>query len=271
MKRLGILSPGARVELLDGMITDMRRRTQREIDAIQRVAEALAERLGDGTTIHASPPAHLESYATFDPDLMVHDWAGHPLTAPFALHRFSVEEYHRLLEIIVGPECATELIDGVVFHAPPRGQRTREALERVDALLSGPLGHQAIRMLATPIQLGPYSEMWPDVAIVRPRADHYAQGPPTAKDTLLLVDVREDDAGQRQAVAWPVYARWGVKSVWLVDVAERRLVAARNPEHDAYAVVLTCHGDERIAVFVEGVTAEVLVSASRLLGDEGHG
>ena len=95
MKSLGILSPGARVELLDGLITDMHRPTQREIDVIAKVAETLAERFGEGTTIHASPPAHPESYATFDPALMVHDWERYPLTAPLALHRFSVGEYHR--------------------------------------------------------------------------------------------------------------------------------------------------------------------------------
>ena len=116
MKRLGILPPQARVELLDGMVTDMRRRTQRELEVIARLAEVLAEKLGAGATIDAPPPAHPEAYATFDPTLMVHDWAALPLTAPFPLHRFSIAEYHRMIEVEIVPlSVLTELIDGVVF------------------------------------------------------------------------------------------------------------------------------------------------------------
>jgi Uma2 family endonuclease len=270
MKRLGILSPGARVELLDGLITDMHRPTQRELDVIAKVAETLAERLGDGTTIHASPPAHPESYATFDPALMVHDWERWPPTAPLPLHRFSVAEYHRLLEVgIIDRSSETELIDGVVFDAPARAPRTRDVLGRLDALLSSFLGDHAIRRLVAPVQLGPYSEVRPDIAIVRPRPDHYAQGPPTAADTLLLVDVRDEGGDERQAVNWPVYARWGVKSAWLVDVSGRRLVAARNPENDAYTVVVASREHETISVLVDGIAFEVPISAVSLFGDVG--
>ena len=269
MKRLGILSPGVRVELLDGLITDMHRPTQREIDVIARVAETLAERLGDGTTIHASPPAHPECYATFDPALMVHDWERWPPTAPLPLHRFSVEECHRLIEVgIIERSSETELIDGAVFDAPARGPRSRDVLGRLDALLSSFLGDHVIRLVA-PVQLGPYSEVWPDVAIVRPRSDRYAQGPPAAADTLLLVDLRDDDEDQRQAVEWPVYARWGVKSAWLVDVSRRRLVAARNPENDAYTVVVACREHETISVPVEGIASEIPLSAVNMFRDAG--
>jgi len=270
MKKLGILSPGARVELLDGLITDMHRPTQRELDVIAKVAETLAERLGDGTTIHAAPPAHPESYATFDPALMVHDWERCPLTAPLPLHRFSVGEYHRLREVgILDRPSETELIDGVVFHAPAGGPRTRDVLGRIDALLSGVLGNHAIRRLVAPVQLGPYSEVRPDIAIVRPRPDQYAQGPPTAADTLLLVDVRDDGGDERHALEWAVYARSGVKSAWLVDVTQRRLVVARDPENDAYTVVVACREHETISVPVEGIASEVPISAVSIFSDAG--
>jgi hypothetical protein len=270
MKNLGILSPGARVELLEGLITDMHRLSRRELEVIARLAELLAERLGEGTTIHASPPAHPESYATFDPELMVHDWERLPFTAPLPLHRFSIAEYHRLIEVgIVDRSSGTELIDGVVFDAPARGTRVRDVLGRVDALLSALLGDHAIRQLVMPLQLGPYSEVRPDVVIVRPRDDHYTQGATQAADTLLLVDVREEGGDERQAVEWPVYARWGVKAAWLVDVPGRRLVAARNPEQDTYTSVIDCREHETIAVPIEGLGSEVLISTARMFSEAG--
>jgi Uma2 family endonuclease len=191
---------------------------------------------------------------------MVHDWERCPLTAPLPLHRFSVGEYHRLLEVgILDRPWETELIDGVVFRAAARGPGTREVLGRIEALLSGFLDDH-VRRLVAPVQLGPYTEVWPDVAIVRPRPDHYAQGPPTAADTLLLIDVRDDEEDKRQAVAWPVYARWGVKSTWLVDVAGRRVIAARNPEHHADTVVVACREHETMSVPMEGIASEIPIS-----------
>ena len=46
--------------LLDGMVTDIQRPTQRELEVTSRLAELLAEKLGDRATIQAAPPAHPE-------------------------------------------------------------------------------------------------------------------------------------------------------------------------------------------------------------------
>jgi Uma2 family endonuclease len=264
MKRLGILPPQARVELLDGMVTDMHRPTQRELEVIAQVAEVLAEKLGDRTTIHAGPPAHPEAYATFDPTLMVHDWAVFPLTAPLPLHRFSIAEYRRLIEVGIVPSKQTELIDGVVFEMALRSDRVRGIAAHLQSLLPAPRSAHAMWWLGKPVRLGPYSEVWSDLALVQPREDGYAQGLPTGADVSLLIDIRDAGSDERQAVEWPVYARWGVKAAWLIDVHERRILAGRDPMGDAYTVVMICEEPDTIDIPVDGIQPDVLVSAARV-------
>ena len=272
MRNLGILSPHARVELLEGIITDMHRPSPRELEVMARLAEAIAE--GLHAELHAAPPAHPESYATFDPTLMVHDWENSPLTEPLPLHRFSIAEYHRLIEAGIVPRSPeTELIDGIVFEAPRRGERTRDVVGRLESSLGASLsdslgaslGDHATWRTGTPIRLGPYSEVRPDIVLIRPRTDGFVQGPPTGADVVLLVDVRDEGSDERHAVEWPVYARWGVKAVWLIDLVERRLLGGSDPKDDRYAVVTTCREHDTIPVAVDGLESGIVPSVASTL------
>ena len=56
MKRLGILPPNARVELLEGIVTDKRRPSPRELEVIAKLAEALAT--GLDTELHITEVLH---------------------------------------------------------------------------------------------------------------------------------------------------------------------------------------------------------------------
>ena len=265
MKRLGILPPNARVELLEGIVTDRHRPSPRELEVIARLAETLAT--GLDAELHAAPPAHPESYATFDLALMVHDWENFPLTEPLPLHRFSVAEYHGLIEAGLAPRSPdTELIDGAVFDVPVRSERTRDVVDRLESALGASLGDRAMWWIGTPIRLGPYSEVRPDATLIRPRPDGFAQGPPTETDVLLLVDVRDEGDDERHMVEWPVYARWRVNAVSLVDMVEHRLLVGTSPRNDRYTVVATCREHETIHVPVDGIGPDVLISAASIFG-----
>ncbi|MFZ1425769.1 MAG: Uma2 family endonuclease [Geminicoccaceae bacterium] len=71
------------------------------------------------------------------------------------------------------------------------------------------------------LRLDRRNEPQPDLLLLRPRADFYRTGYPTAADVLLLVEV----AGS--ALAWDrdpklaLYARHGVPEVWIVDLVGR--------------------------------------------------
>ena len=108
-------------------------------------------------------------------------------------YRFTVDEYERLAEIGVPAHCdRVELLDGEIVEMSPIGTHHASVVARVTSLFAKRLGERAIIWVQNPIQLRPVHSMpQPDVTLLRPRADFYADARPGAEDVLLLVEVMD--------------------------------------------------------------------------------
>jgi hypothetical protein len=235
MRRTGVLAPRARIELLEGVLIDLPRPGPRELETIQRVADVLAKRLGDAVVV-AGEPIHPEAYAVYDPSIMVHEWDALPLSEPYPLHRFSIEEYGRLVEVgVLGESSSHQLVDGVVLTLRRRTPELQRTLDRLVARI-GKLAPRAVIRRGEPVRLGPYSLARPALTVCRGPGDRYRSSPPRGEDVLLAIDVR-DRKDIARLVSWPVYARWGVASAWLVDGAKAIEVASAPSPHGFTHVV----------------------------------
>jgi Uma2 family endonuclease len=155
-------------------------------------------------------------------------------------HRFSVEDYHRMAQAgILGEDDRVELIDGEIVDMAPIGPRHAGTVKRLADLLSGALRGRAILSVQDPVRLGERSEPQPDVALLRPRADYYASGHPTAADVLLVVEVAETSADYDRQLKLPLYARHGIPEAWLVDLERTRVEVYRRPTAEGYGEVMT--------------------------------
>ena len=112
------------------------------------------------------------------------------LTEPaelFRRHRLTVDEYYRMAEIgVLGPEARVELIDGEIIDMAPVSPRHGSVLMRLNRECGQALRGKAIVAVKDPLRLGPRSEPQPDLMLLAPRADFYAEAHPTAADVLLL-------------------------------------------------------------------------------------
>ncbi len=54
--------------------------------------------------------------------------------------------------------------------------------------------------------------------LLRPRADDYQGRHPEAADVLLLVELSETSLAYDRGVKLPLYARFAVPEVWIVDL-----------------------------------------------------
>jgi Uma2 family endonuclease len=166
----------------------------------------------------ATQPARLPMPTTPTAGQPVRRW---PLT---------VDDYHRLAEIgVFAPEESVELIDGDVFLLSPIRSRHAACVRRLDDRLRERLGRRAIVSVQCPVRLDARSEPEPDLALLRSRADYYADGHPSAADTLLLIEVMAAAPDYDRGVKLALYARSGVAEVWLVDLASERVEAYRRP------------------------------------------
>ncbi len=148
--------------------------------------------------------------------------------------KFTVEEYHRLAKAgILGEDDRVELIDGEILEMSPIGARHAACVDRMNRTFSS-LSDRAIVRVQNPVRLGDLAEPQPDLALLRPQADFYAAGHPGPEDVLLVVEVAETSSDYDRQVKVPLYARWGIREVWLVDLEQDRIEVYRAPSPEGY-------------------------------------
>ena len=159
-------------------------------------------------------------------------------------HCFTVQEYHRMAEAgLFTEDDRVELIDGDILEMSPIGSRRAACVKRLIRLLDRRVGECAIVAAQDPIQLGHSSEPQPDIAFLKPRSDFYAAQHPGAADTLLLVEVADTTVEYDREVKLPLYARYGIPDVWLVDLEAQVVEVYRSPSPEGYREVHQCRRD----------------------------
>lgn len=118
---------------------------------------------------------------------------------------------------IFEPDDRVELIDGEVFELSPIGSRHAAAVSRLNHLFRQ-VGDAAIVSVQSPIQVGEFSEPQPDLAILRFRADFYADHHPTPPEIFLVIEVADTSLRHDLARKSPLYIVGGVPEVWVVDL-----------------------------------------------------
>lgn len=150
-------------------------------------------------------------------------------------HRLTVEQYHRMAETgVLARDARVELIEGVIVDMAPIGSRHAAAVNKLTRALTAAVGGRAIVSVQNPIRLGDRSEPQPDLALLRPRENFYADAPPTAADTLLIIEVSQATTAYDRQVKVPLYAQHGVPEVWIVDLDFSLVRFYRTPQADRY-------------------------------------
>lgn len=161
---------------------------------------------------------------------------------------FTVEEYHRMAAAgILSEDDRVELIEGEIVEMTPIGSRHASCAIRLNQLFSQRLGQRALVSVQNPIRLGERSEPQPDLALLRPRPDFYAQAHPEPRDVLLLVEVAETSGAYDREVKLPLYARAGIAEVWLVDLEHAGIEVYRQPGPQGYQFVQRVGPEARLA------------------------
>ncbi|NJK39493.1 MAG: Uma2 family endonuclease [Oscillatoriales cyanobacterium RM2_1_1] len=152
------------------------------------------------------------------------------------LRMWTVRDYHQMAAAgILQPEEAVELISGqVISTMTPQGAPHSSAIRRTRRLLEKALGEQGLVQTQLPIQLGDYSEPEPDIAVVRPEANDYAEHHPTAADIYLIIEVADSTLKTDRELKARDYARAGIGDYWVLDVNHRQLYLFRGPTSEGY-------------------------------------
>ena len=185
------------------------------------------------------------------------------MSIQLSTHRFTVHDFHRMAQAgIFSEDDRVELLDGEIIEMTPIGSRHAACVARLDQLFNLRLGTAAIVWVQNPIKIDDRTEPQPDVVLLRPRPDFYAQDHPGPDDVLLLIEVSDTTLEIDREVKLPLYARAGIREVWIVDLTGRTVQVYRQPSLQGYRTSSQARG-------VEQLTPEALphlaISASDIL------
>ncbi|HWK88986.1 MAG TPA: Uma2 family endonuclease [Longimicrobium sp.] len=160
------------------------------------------------------------------------------MSVQFAMpHRFTVDEFQRMGEAgIFSPDDRVELIEGEIIEMTPVGSRHVACVIRLDNYFRELLGREVVVSIQNPLQLEG-SQPLPDVALLHPRADGYADDLPRPADCLLVVEVADTSFLLDRNSKRVAYARAGIPEYWVVDLQANSVVVHRSPRGADYQTV----------------------------------
>jgi Uma2 family endonuclease len=150
--------------------------------------------------------------------------------------RLSVAEYHCIAEAgVLTEDDRVELIEGELIEMAPIGSRHAFSVDCFARILQQQIPARAWLRIQNPITLGGETEPQPDFAIVK--AGRYGEAHPGPADILLIIEVAESSVVYDRRAKVPLYARYGIPEVWVVDLAEGTIEAYRQPGAEGYSQI----------------------------------
>ena len=177
---------------------------------------------------------------------------------------FTVENFHAMDRAgIFGEDDRVKLIEGEIVHMAAIGSCHQAIVDRFTRLLVPPLGERAIVRVQGPVRLARITEPQPDLQLLAPRDDFYAAAHPSQADALLVVEVADTTLRFDRDEKSVIYARRGVRELWIVDVTGDCILVMRDPAIQGYRAVTTVSRGESLA---PQAFPDLTVSVEELLG-----
>ena len=148
---------------------------------------------------------------------------------------FTVSEYHKLASRgVLREDDRVELLKGRIYTMAPIGSRHAECVRRLTEILIFKVAPKARVSVQNPIRLDNHSEPEPDFALLVPK-DVYIGRHPRPDEVLFVIEVADTTLDFDLDVQTPLYARAGIREVWVIALDEQRVHVYRRPGAEGYA------------------------------------
>jgi Uma2 family endonuclease len=157
---------------------------------------------------------------------------------PVPRHRLTRDDYYRMGEAgILGERDRVELLDGQLVDMSPIRPRHALVVDALTELLITAFTGRARVRVQNPVVLDNGSEPQPDVALVRFPWHGHPQSHPEPADIFLLIEVADSSLDLDRRVKLALYARAGIREVWIVDLTTDAVLVHRDPSGGQYGSV----------------------------------
>jgi Uma2 family endonuclease len=178
------------------------------------------------------------------------------------MRRFTVSEYHRLIETgILTADDRLELLERYLVRKVERSPERDRVIQRSNRLLMGLLPAGWDLRIQSAITL-PDSEPEPDIAVVRGDDSRYEHCHPGPTDIGLLIEASDSTLAGDRTDKGRIYARAGIVCYWIVNLPDRQIEVYTQPSGvaaaPAYGQQATYHIGDRVPLVLDGVTVAMI-------------
>jgi Uma2 family endonuclease len=177
------------------------------------------------------------------------------------LAKWSVDDYHRMIEAGILRDRRVELLAGEIFEMSPETPSHYNTAKRGARYLEELLTGRADVRFNGPITLLD-SEPEPDIAIVRLPESIYNNRHPEPEDIFWVIEVAKTSLKKDLDLKGSIYATAEIQEYWILDISSKRLIVFREPQNGQYVIEQTLVQGEVIPL----AFPDVQVLIERLLG-----
>ncbi|HAS46622.1 MAG TPA: hypothetical protein DCS93_39430 [Microscillaceae bacterium] len=161
------------------------------------------------------------------------------MTVKLQKRLINVAEYHLMAKVGILEEKGLELIEGEIIKKHRTSSRhagCNTYLNHIlnDSRLQQQLQEEVILSIKNPVILDEFSELEPDVALLKYRSDYYGKAHPTPQDVLLVIEVADSTLDIDRKIKAPLYAKAGIPEYWIVNIEAQQIEVYDAPQSGSY-------------------------------------
>jgi len=155
---------------------------------------------------------------------------GNPfLPPPFPVHRFTVDEYHQMIQKgILKEDDRVELLDGWIVSKMPRNPPHDATIDIAQEVFRSVLP-AGWRLRVQSAITTDSSEPEPDLAIVRGPAERYLSNHPKPPDIAVVIEVADSSLAQDREEKGKLYAQGQIPIYWIINLVKRQVEIYSRP------------------------------------------
>lgn len=176
------------------------------------------------------------------------------------LAKWSVEDYHRMIEAGILRDRHVELLAGEIVEMSPETPIHYSTAKRGAKYLEELLLGKADVRFNGPITLAD-SEPEPDIAIVRLPESSYNDRHPAPEDIFWIIEVAKTSLKKDLDIKAAIYATAEIQEYWVLSLATRQIIVFRKPQNGKYLEANTIDK----GIIIPLAFSDVSVSVDRLL------
>ena len=172
-------------------------------------------------------------------------------------HRFTVDEYEKILETGIFDDERVELLNGIITIMSPINEKHRGIVARVLRLLNI---HSLLDYFYSPqssIKFEDNSAPEPDILVAKAEDSDYIDTPLRPRDVLLLVEIADSSLQIDRNVKTALYAGAGISEYWIVNLQDHQIEVFKQAKDADYQVKTIAKVGETVTCEAIGFTLNV--------------